>query len=281
MSYSERIMPEGSNIAEEVEASPDPRLTQLIAERTAMARELKTPEQIGEAWAKETYQRELKYAELEKLATLDPLTQLPNRRGFFMAFHQKLLELRRLRREPDIETHTGCLVQLDLDHFKNANDLKGHNFGDELLKKTARTIEEVMRPGDLLARFGGEEIWIFLPNITTEQAILAINRLRETLPLRTEADLKYRQTASFGILPLPDNLDDLQLYSEEFAASLFQENYHFVDEALYSAKHSGRNAIAVSNGGDKEGIKIANVLRSVEDPAAKVIHYTTPAQRPA
>jgi diguanylate cyclase (GGDEF)-like protein len=109
---------------------------------------------------------------------------------------------------------------LDLDHFKEYNDERGHQAGDRLLKEVAATWREMLRPSDLLARYGGEEFGLLLPHCTLERGLEVVERLRTV----TIAD----QTSSAGVAAWD---------SEESADSLVSR----ADSALYDAKKAGRD----------------------------------------
>ena len=153
----------------------------------------------------------------EALARTDPLTGLANRR----AFEERLdAELERAggRRRSELVV---CIF--DLDHFKAYNDAYGHPAGDDLLRDLAREWVVMVRPGDLLARFGGEEFALLLPRCSLDGASAIVERLRNAVP--------HGQTCSAGIADLEPGED---------AESLVLR----ADVALYEAKHSGRARLA-------------------------------------
>ncbi len=113
--------------------------------------------------------------ELEHLADHDALTGLPNRRRFE---HELARELARAERE---ETPLS-IVALDLDRFKDYNDLHGHGAGDRLLKTSASTWAGALRSGDLIARVGGDEFVAVLPGVSTEEADRVVERLCSGFP---------------------------------------------------------------------------------------------------
>src|SRR5690606_5758465 len=112
-------------------------------------------------------------AELEELATRDPLTRLPNRRT---AMHQLERELMRSERRSSGEDGL-CLGLLDVDNFKRVNDEHGHQVGDEVLRLIGETLSDTMRSGDFVARFGGEEFLLILPDTGLEGGQAAAERL--------------------------------------------------------------------------------------------------------
>src|SRR5204862_7625036 len=116
------------------------------------------------------------------MAATDPLTGLPNRRMLDAGLALALAA----------DDGTGvCVAMLDLDHFKRFNDIHGHQAGDRVLKEAAAAWRGHMRPGDVLARWGGEEFAVLLPACGAEGARLAVERLRAALPAG--------QTCSAGI----------------------------------------------------------------------------------
>ncbi len=164
---------------------------------------------------------ELLIARLYDAARTDPLTQLPNRRGFR---EQLDLELERARRGGA----PMAVVVGDVDHFKEVNDRSGHHVGDAALQRVAQLLDDGKRVIDLAARVGGEEFALILPDTDASGAFVVAERLREALHGAFANDT-VPITISFGIASFPTNA--------ETAASLV----HAADEALYAAKESGRN----------------------------------------
>jgi diguanylate cyclase (GGDEF)-like protein len=165
-------------------------------------------------------------ARLEELATTDMLTGLPNRRAFYEHLQMELARTKRGARF--------ALVQADIDYFKLVNDTYGHHAGDEVLQLFAKTLKDCLRPGDFVARHGGEEFYFILSGATKTQALKAVERIRQSVE---EINSGYgRITASFGIaLCTPEVESDDQLMQ-------------LADNALYEAKAMGRNRIVVAGG---------------------------------
>jgi diguanylate cyclase (GGDEF)-like protein len=157
------------------------------------------------------------------LATRDELTALPNRR-----FMQDLItrELPRLRRR-DAPL---CIAVLDLDHFKAVNDRFGHAVGDKVLRTFASETLTVLRDADTLARWGGEEFLLMLPDTPPDLALMVIQRLHEHLrnPASWTRCREVQVTFSAG-LAVHDPTED------------FHETLERADRALYEAKRSGRD----------------------------------------
>ncbi|HET7436602.1 MAG TPA: diguanylate cyclase [Thermoanaerobaculia bacterium] len=171
---------------------------------------------------------------LEALSLADDLTNIANRRYFQRALADEWNRAR--RREQPL-----ALILLDLDHFKDLNDRRGHPAGDEALRRVGRFLAEtIRRSGEVVARYGGEEFAILLPGVETEDAVRVAEALREgieRLQIAYDASGHRRMTASCGvaaITPLPD------LAVEDLVAH--------ADRALYAAKHSGRNCVRLADG---------------------------------
>jgi diguanylate cyclase (GGDEF)-like protein len=164
----------------------------------------------------------------EHSAGSDELTGLHNRRWLSEMFPR---QLERSSRQGEAAT----LIMADLDHFKKFNDSFGHQAGDEVLRRVARTLETQLRPGDLCARYGGEEIAVLLPNTPLATAMAVAQRLvaavaQTTIHLPDGRSLPS-VTISMGIAEFRAGLDLAELISN-------------ADAALYRAKEQGRNRVA-------------------------------------
>lgn len=167
-------------------------------------------------------QEELK---LTEEATTDPLTKLYNRRQFETMTGEQLLLAQR-HQQPY------SLVMLDIDHFKQVNDTYGHDAGDAVLTHLADTLKTSMRKSDIIARHGGEEFVIFLPQTPPDQGKNAAEHLRRAVE-RLEIEVAGKQipiTISLGI----------SSGTETNLEALIKE----ADMALYYAKENGRNQTA-------------------------------------
>lgn len=167
--------------------------------------------------------------ELLQLASIDILTGLTNRR---VIIQQAQAEIRRASRyQKDL-----AVMMLDIDHFKQVNDLYGHAAGDRVLAEFAALCVQSIRDSDLAGRYGGEEFFILMPEIDLKTAILSAERLRMTVaahPFKLSDGTVLSVSCSIGIamyMPQQDDLDKLLLRA---------------DQALYQAKHQGRNRCCV------------------------------------
>lgn len=167
---------------------------------------------------------------LELLATTDPLTDLYNRR-YFQTAGERILE-QSIRYQ-----HPICVMTFDIDHFKNINDQYGHHAGDEVLKQVAALIRATTRGVDIVARFGGDEFVILLPESTSDYAVSLAERLQ--LRLKTEPCIvgahQLHITFSFGIASSHPGINHGSLSLDE----LMRE----ADLKLYEAKQQGRDRI--------------------------------------
>jgi diguanylate cyclase (GGDEF)-like protein len=158
-------------------------------------------------------ERERLQARLGRMARTDALTGLPNRRAWDEALDRELAQA-------DRSGAPVCMALLDLDHFKEFNDLNGHPAGDSHLKEAASLWRERLRNADLIARYGGEEFAVLLTGTDVSQARGVVEKLRACVP-RTE-------TVSAGIA----QWDGVESGAELVARA---------DRAMYEAKRQGRN----------------------------------------
>lgn len=163
---------------------------------------------------------ELKNANLERLSIHDQLTELYNRRFLFESLEVELDDYK-------VNGEDFYLMMLDLDHFKNVNDKYGHVFGDDVLRKVARSIRGCVRDHDIVARYGGEEFSILVTNAKEIKGYELAERIRKSV---SELDFRYdvKVTVSIGI-----------------AKNIFGDGpldiVRRADGKLYQAKDNGRN----------------------------------------
>lgn len=186
-------------------------------------------ELLQRALAASNQQLETQRAELETLATRDPLTGLFNRREFV---HQAEDELARAQRHGTALS----LLMVDLDHFKSINDQFGHPTGDEVLRHVAQLMVHAVRQTDRVARFGGEEFVLLLPDTTETEALHLAEKLRHKLAGTPVPGRGIFVTASIG----------LACRSAGSTLTLDTLLQH-TDQAMYQAKHQGRNRTVVAD----------------------------------
>ena len=166
-------------------------------------------------------------AELNRQATLDFLTGVPNRRHFIGAAARELSRGRRYQTPV-------ALAIVDLDFFKAVNDQYGHQVGDLVLRRFCDISRRALREIDLVGRIGGEEFAILLPSTGLTEAVEVVERLRAAVAAAefdTPKGERLRVTASFGVAAHAGDDDTLDALLRR------------ADEALYDAKHAGRNAV--------------------------------------
>lgn len=167
-------------------------------------------------------------AELERISMVDGLTNISNRRYFDIIF-QRTWRICMRERQPL------ALIMIDIDNFKMFNDTYGHLAGDQCLKSVADVIKEVAkRPGDYVARFGGEEFVALLSNTTEKGASIVAEEIRvkiENLGIRQEG-LETVVTISLGVAAM---IPDKNTHPDELI--------NYADQSLYQAKRDGRNTV--------------------------------------
>lgn len=145
-------------------------------ESTSQAHDLlKTAYKMLENAERELSERDQRIVALENILTVDELTQLTNRRGFYKAFRG---ELDRTNRG---ENKGGLLIMIDLDKFKAINDTYGHQAGDEALRVVARFLQKTTRDMDVAARLGGDEFILLMPNTSIAKAIMRATQIGKDL----------------------------------------------------------------------------------------------------
>ena len=173
-------------------------------------------------------ERVLLMQELQKIAQLDPLLGLYNRRHFYELASREFERARRYN-------HPLSILMLDLDHFKQVNDYHGHLIGDQALMGFSQILLQTLRSADVVARFGGDEFVILLPETDTNHANQMAERLRTNLketPIASDAGILHL-TFSGGISSLGNFEESLEKLIER------------ADQALYISKTVGRDRVTV------------------------------------
>jgi len=169
------------------------------------------------------------FQEVQSLALTDSLTGLHNRRSLFELGRVEFSRAHRMKR-------AFCCMMLDVDHFKQVNDIHGHPIGDQVLREFAKRCKSSVREIDLVGRYGGEELIILLPETERKTAMQVAERLRLSIaatPIKV-SDKEINVTVSIGVA----TKDEYTLHLETLIAR--------ADQAMYMAKHKGRNRVAIS-----------------------------------
>ena len=166
---------------------------------------------------------------LQKLASIDPLTEVLNRREFFTLGEREVE--RALQKDQSL-----TVILFDLDHFKQINDTYGHAIGDQVLVRTTQTVRESLRQGEIVGRYGGDEFVILLPGSNSRQSRQIAERLVEKMVSQVivtgNGDLSV--TFSMGIADLKQTKD-----------STLEMLLAHADQALYAAKQAGRSQLVI------------------------------------
>jgi diguanylate cyclase (GGDEF)-like protein len=184
---------------------------------------------------------EAKNAELSTMAITDPLTGLHNRRYFIERAEQ---ELKRSQRGG----HSFALLIVDVDHFKRVNDTLGHPQGDAVLVGLARVMRERRRQTDILARFGGEEFVLCLPETDEAEAAIVAEKVRREVEEASFPGVPWAVTVSIGVSAYP-------AHEAHSVATMLSR----ADAALYAAKAAGRNQVKMALPG---ALSMASFVRS-------------------
>ncbi|MCB9799352.1 MAG: diguanylate cyclase [Candidatus Omnitrophica bacterium] len=186
---------------------------------------------------------------IEQMSEIDPLTSLMNRRGLQRVLDREVAWIRR-----GFETVS---VLVDLDDFKRINDGYGHSSGDMVLKEVASRLRSVLRSTDYIARIGGDEFMVFLPQTRLAEARLVAEKLRQVLVSNEISFLKssLKVTASMGVSAVTREtatIDDLLVITHH---------------ALAASKRTGKNRVIVSSGADyevEEGYELSDVIEMMK-----------------
>jgi len=184
---------------------------------------------VGSVKAIYKYTRDLEY-----YATRDPLTNLYNQRMFWELLDYELDRCQR-------HDYPVALLLIDLDNFKAINDGYGHAAGDKLLQQLSLAMQQQLRTGDILARYGGDEFVVVLPETSASQTEEISERLLSCLQnfaLELDQGATVRVTGSIGVGLFPDHADNRK------------DLFMFVDNLMYRAKSQGKNRISLPHKND-------------------------------
>jgi diguanylate cyclase (GGDEF)-like protein len=165
----------------------------------------------------------------EQYAYIDILTGLRNRRWLEVSYA-------RVQKRLQFDGRCLCLIMVDVDHFKRVNDQYGHPAGDRMLYAVAQSLVNLMRPNDMIVRFGGEEFIVLLPDLDLPEAMTIAERLRAGI-----AALKIRIDGVLEPLAVTVSLGVARMLPSETLEMLVAR----ADVALYRAKAGGRNRVVV------------------------------------
>ena len=166
---------------------------------------------------------ESQLAGVREEASLDPLTKIGNRRHFETSLSDQLLKSKR----------QFVVALFDLDNFKQINDTHGHGMGDRVLQETALALKTSMRPGDLLARIGGDEFAAIAPGLTLRQSEARMQSVLASIAI------SLREVK--GLIPVSLSCGVAECSAGDTAQSLIGR----ADQALYDAKRKGKNRVSV------------------------------------
>ncbi|MGH1487712.1 MAG: diguanylate cyclase [Cellvibrionaceae bacterium] len=239
MSTLSQALSDGSNI-DQLKNAVEGHLQQLQSALTQFKQESETPpdsESLSvqlQALANKVQQMEQneedirhRLEEEKQRAVTDSLTGLPNREAYGEKVYEEMQRWQRYQ-------HPLSLAVLDIDFFKKINDNYGHQTGDKVLKIVSSAVAKRLREVDFMARFGGEEFVLLLPETNAENSLAMLNRIREGLanaPFRYK-DEKITITVSIGIAEFKEGDDSETVFAR-------------ADQALYDAKETGRNKCCV------------------------------------
>ena len=208
-------------------ASSFNRMLRLIQKQMKQLNDHK--KHLEEQVLKRTKELEAAKNQLDIISRTDELTGLPNRRDLREKIQQEAHRAVRMRRD-------FCFIFIDIDKFKRINDTYGHNCGDVVLKSVANTIRNLLRKYDFVARWGGEEFLVMLPETALEGATIVAERFRKTVEALeiNYSDLRIPVTITVGVA----------LYDPRLGVD---RSIQLADQALYKGKENGRNQVVVWN----------------------------------
>ncbi|WP_435009379.1 diguanylate cyclase [Tundrisphaera lichenicola] len=195
---------------------------QLLAASVSYSLERQNRSDFLQRWVIRQQSQALQEAlqEVDRASRTDSLTGLFNRRHFF--------------NEAEVGSGRVSVIILDVDHFKLINDRFGHSAGDRVLRELGRRVREAVRPGDIACRYGGEEFAILLPGADLVTAATVGERVRKDVEAESfdAGPASLRVTISAGVASISDG-----------EAAAIEALIDHADQALYQAKHAGRNRV--------------------------------------
>ncbi len=203
-------------------------LNQIVHELKDIRKQNETFREKIEVQIRKINQLEDELERVKAEAKQDSLTKLLNKKSFEKILQEYINIYKKYKK-------IFSLILLDLDNFKQINDTYGHVIGDEVLKHVANVLKQYLRDKDIIARVGGEEFAILLPDVDITIAFKIADRLRNILENRIIViDRKpIKITASFGIIEINEKINS------------YKDILQLVDIALYKAKKSGKNRVII------------------------------------
>ena len=211
------------------------------------AEEQRIRESVGQAAPVLANLRNLAVAEIR--AATDGLTGLPNKRAVTDA-------LKRTFAQAATTSAPLALLMVDLDHFKQVNDQRGHPVGDQVLASVGATLRGVLRARDFAGRNGGEEFAVLLPDTEIDAALEIAERVRAAIAEISLAGTEVTVTASIGVAGFPGQ------------ASTLDRLERLADAALYLAKRQGRNRVELAEPAPDPALALAPAPAPASDPSA-------------
>ena len=198
-----------------------------IQERESISQSLHVMQKRIDILEKETKTYRDRLAEQKFKSLQDSLTKLPNRAAFDERLQFEYQSFKRTKKNL-------CLVVIDVDHFKSINDNYGHSAGDKTLQVIASALKKTIRTTDFIARFGGEEFTLIMPDSDLNQIIQPLEKIRKSIK---SIPFKFKDTS----VQITISIGATQFMPTDSPQEVFDR----ADEALYSAKNSGRDRLVI------------------------------------